>query len=152
MKTVALDKVTIRPMTENDLEAIVEIDSMYYGAERPEYYREKLLAATKGSGINTSLVAEQEGDVLGFMIGSLYTGEFGIPETTANLDTIGIHPEATGKGVAILILEQFKNQIGKLGVTTLHTLVEWNDLNLILFFQRAGFAPSKRLSLELGID
>ena len=151
MKKVALDKVTIRPMTENDLDAIVAIDSMYFGVERTEYYKEKLMAATKGSGINTSLVAEQEGEILGFMIGALYTGEFGIPETTANLDTIGIHPEAAGKGVAAMILEQFKNQIGKLGVTTLHTLVDWNDRNLMLFFQRAGFVPSKRLSLELEI-
>ena len=50
--------VQIRPMKEEDVDAIAVIDSMYFGAPRPEYYREKLGSATKGAGINTSLVAE----------------------------------------------------------------------------------------------
>ena len=50
--------VQIRPMKEEDVDAIAVIDSMYFGAPRPEFYPEKLGSATKGSGINTSLVAE----------------------------------------------------------------------------------------------
>ncbi len=151
-KKIDPESVAIRSITERDLEAIVAIDSMYFGAERPAYYKEKLIAATKGAGINTSLVAEAEGQVVGFMIGALYTGEFGIPETTAILDTIGIHPMATGKGVAGKLLEQFVDQMRKLGVTTIHTLVDWHDKNLLSFFQRSGFVPSKRLSLEMDLD
>jgi hypothetical protein len=45
-------------MKEGDVDAIAVIDSRYFGAPRPEYYREKLGSATKGAGINTSLVAE----------------------------------------------------------------------------------------------
>jgi hypothetical protein len=45
-------------MYEEDVDAIAVIDSMYCGAPRPEYYREKLGSATKGAGINTSLIAE----------------------------------------------------------------------------------------------
>jgi hypothetical protein len=43
---------------EEDGDAVAVIDSMYCGAPRPEYYREKLGSATKGAGINTSLIAE----------------------------------------------------------------------------------------------
>jgi hypothetical protein len=50
--------VQVRPMYEEDVDAIAVIDSMYCGAPRPEYYREKLGSATKGAGISTSLVAE----------------------------------------------------------------------------------------------
>lgn len=151
MKKIDPEQVAIRPMKEEDVQAIVAIDAMYYGSERHEYYREKLAAATRGAGINTSLVAEFDGEVVGFMIGSLYTGEFGIPENTATLDTIGVLPLAAGKGVAAKLLQQFGDQVQKLGVTSIHTLVDWHDKNLMLFFHRSGFAPSKRLSLELNL-
>jgi predicted N-acetyltransferase YhbS len=151
MKEIDPERVTIRVMKEDDLDSITAIDSMYFGISRSEYYKEKLAAATKGAGINSSLVAEFEGELIGFIMGQLYTGEFGIPETTANLDTIGVHPMATGKGVAGKLFEQFSVQMNKLGVTTLQTFVDWNDKNLMLFFHRSGFVPSKRLSLELGL-
>jgi len=144
-------KVQIRVMGEADLDAITSIDAIHFGTERPDYYKEKLHAATKGAGINTSLVAEIDGTVVGFIMGQLYTGEFGIPESTANLDTIGVHPMVGGKGVAGKLLEQFCQQMSKLGVSTVHTLVDWNDKNLMLFFHRTGFVPSKRLSLELNL-
>ena len=151
-KDVDPAEIQIRPMREEDLEEITSIDTMYLGSARPEYYKEKLAAATKGAGINTSLVAEVEGKLIGFIMGQLYTGEFGIPETTANLDTIGVHPMIAGKGVATKLLEQFTVQMGKLGVTTIQTLVNWSDKNLLLFCHRTGFVPSKRLSLELTVE
>lgn len=49
--------IRIHSMKEEDVDAIAAIDSKYFGAPRPEYYREKLGSATKGSGINTSPVA-----------------------------------------------------------------------------------------------
>ncbi|MGO9567531.1 MAG: hypothetical protein ACLP5H_08330 [Desulfomonilaceae bacterium] len=39
-------------MKEEDVNAIALIDRMYFGAPRPEHYREKLGSATKGAGIN----------------------------------------------------------------------------------------------------
>ncbi|MGO9568614.1 MAG: hypothetical protein ACLP5H_13830 [Desulfomonilaceae bacterium] len=56
--------VQIRPMKVEDVGAIAVIDSMYFGAPRPEYYREKLGSATKGAGIITSLVAEARTTIL----------------------------------------------------------------------------------------
>lgn len=151
-KDIDSSQIQIRPLREDDLEEITNIDTMYFGTPRPEYYREKLEAATKGAGINTSLVAEIQGKLAGFIMGQLYTGEFGIPETAANLDTIGVHPAFGGSGVAGRLMEQFRLQMGKLGVTVIHTLVNWSDKNLLLFFYREGFVPSKRLSLELTVE
>ena len=148
VKEIDTGKLQIRVMNEGDLEAIAAIDTMYFGIDRLEYYKERLDAVTKGAGINASLVAERNGEVVGFIMGQLYTGEFGIPETTANLDTIGVHPRAAGRGIAGKLLDQFFDQMSKLGVKTVHTLVDWHDKNLMLFFHRSGFVPSKRLSLE----
>jgi hypothetical protein len=56
--------VQICPMKEEDVDAIAVIDSRAFGARRPEYYREKLGSATKGAGINTSLVAVAQTTIL----------------------------------------------------------------------------------------
>ena len=39
-------------------DTVAVIDSVHFGASRPEHYWKKHGSATKGSGINTSLVAE----------------------------------------------------------------------------------------------
>lgn len=151
MQDIEPNGIDIRVMNAGDFDAMTAIDAMYSGVSRPEYYKEKMDMATRGSGINSSLVAEYDGQLVGFIMGQLFTGEFGIPETTANLDTIGVHPMAAGMGVGAKLIEQFTDQMAKLGVTTIHTLVDWNDKNLLLFFHHSGFVPSKRLSLELCI-
>ena len=63
-KNIDPANVQICHMKEEDVDAIAVIDSMQFGAPRPEYYREKLVSATRGAGINTSLVAEAGTTVL----------------------------------------------------------------------------------------
>jgi hypothetical protein len=57
-------KVRIRPIKEQDVAAVAVIDSMYFGALRPEYYREQLGSAINGAGINISLVADARTNML----------------------------------------------------------------------------------------
>jgi hypothetical protein len=57
-KDIGPANVQIRLFKEKDGDAIAVSYSMHFGSPRPEYYREQLASATKGAGINTSLVAE----------------------------------------------------------------------------------------------
>jgi hypothetical protein len=63
-KDIDSANVQIRLMKEEDVDATAVIDSMYFGAPRPEYYREKPGSAAKVAGINTSLVAEARTTIL----------------------------------------------------------------------------------------
>jgi hypothetical protein len=54
----------IPPMKEEGVDAVAVIDSMCFGAPRPEFCGEKLGSTTKGAGINTSLVAEARTTIL----------------------------------------------------------------------------------------
>ena len=56
-------------------------------------YTENTVDIKLGEGINLSLVAEWEGKVIGFIMGAIFHGEFGIPERRANIESIGIHPD-----------------------------------------------------------
>jgi len=57
-KDVDAANLQIRPMKEQDVHTIAIIDSVYFGAPRPEYYGERLGSATNGPGINAFWVAE----------------------------------------------------------------------------------------------
>jgi len=150
MPKIDPEKLVIRLMREGDLDAIVDIDARVFGRRRPAYYERKCaLALDDTRQMVTSLVAEQDGQVIGFIMGNVYLGEFGIPETTASLDTIGVHPDWQGQGLAIELMKEFVTNLKKAGVERIYTLVNWNDWDLLRFFEKSGFVPGRMLNLEL---
>lgn len=149
MVKIDQDNLKIRLMTEKDLQAIVEIDERVTGNKRTEYYERKVASLLDNkASIATSLVAEYEGKVIGFIMGNIYTGEFGIPQTTASLDTIGIDPEYAKLGIGTQLMDKFIENLRVAGVENIQTLVDWNDSNLLKFFNKGGFFPSKTMNLE----
>jgi ribosomal protein S18 acetylase RimI-like enzyme len=142
-------KVDIRPLHRDDFDAVVEIDARVYRYARPEYYEAKFARALdEKNRVVISLVAEIDGNVVGFVMSELFVGEYGIPETAATLDTIGIHPDYQRKGVGKQLMEEFTSHLRKAGVEKLNTLVSWNDWQLVRFFSASGFAPSQVINLE----
>ena len=142
--------IKIRLMKADDYDAVVGIDERVLKASRPEYYNVKFekLFQTKDY-LPASLVAEDEnGTVVGFVMGEIYMGEYGIFQEEATLDTIGVDPDYQEKGIGERLIEEFMEHLRKLGVKKISTLVAWNDSNLIHFFSTNRFAPSKTIYLE----
>jgi len=145
---MATDRV-MRVLKTSDLQAIVAIDEKTSGSNRREYYERKIGIITDPQrSINSSLVAELDGKVVGFVMGDVYFGEFGIPETTATIDTLGVDPSVQNKGIASDLLDQFMMNMKVAGVNKVYTLVNWDDFALEKFFSRHKFVPSKRINLE----
>jgi predicted N-acetyltransferase YhbS len=150
---VGAAKTEFRPLKQEDFKAVVQIDEAVFGRARPEYYETKFIRALdRKERVAMSLVAEMDGQVVGFVMCELYVGEYGIPTTTATLDTIGIHPDYQGRGVAGQLMDEFIGQLRKVGVNKINTLTRWNDWQLIRFFSARGFVPAKTINLELDID
>jgi ribosomal protein S18 acetylase RimI-like enzyme len=146
-------KAEIRPLNQNDFKAVVVIDEKVFSHARPEYYETKFARALEEKNrIPLSLVAEIEGKVVGFVMCELFIGEYGIPVTTAALDTIGIDPDFQGQGIARQLMDELIGHLRKIGVQRINALAEWNDWQLIRFFSAIGFAPAKTINLELKID
>ena len=141
--------INIRLMKADDFDAVVEIDEKVLKASRPEYYKmkfEKLVRS--GDYVPTSLVAEEEGKVVGFVMGEVFQGEYGIAEEKATLDTIGVHPDYQHRGIGERLIIEFMDHLKKLGVEKVNTLVYWDDPDLIHFFIMNHFSPSKTINLE----
>lgn len=146
---MSAEERVMRVLKASDLEAIVAIDEKVSKQNRREYYARKIATITDPErSINTSIVAEINGKVVGFVMGDVYFGEFGIPETSATIDTLGVDPTIQNKGIASELLDQFMMNMKVAGVNKVYTLVNWDDFALEKFFSRHKFVPSKRINLE----
>jgi len=140
----------IRLMKAEDFDAVVAIDQKILKASRTEYYEVKFEKLFKTRDyLPASLVAEKEdGTVVGFVMGEIYMGEYGIFQEEARLDTIGVDPEYQHQGVGEQLMNEFMDHLKSLGVQKVNTLVDWNNSNLIRFFSANRFGPSKTINLE----
>lgn len=145
-----METLQIRPIKIDDLEAIVSIDEKVLGEKRRDYWEKKLrMMDDKASQV--SLVAEVQGQVLGFVLGDVSGWEFGVPDTIGWIDTIGVDPDHQKKGLARALAQELIQRLKAMGVKTIYTLVSWNDWDLLQFFHAMGFTRGDMINLELKI-
>ncbi len=142
--------IKIRLMKVDDFNAVVRVDQKIVKASRAEYYRLKFETLVQSPDyLPTSLVAEEEdGTVVGFVMGELYIGEYGISEEKATMDTIGVDPDYQHKGIGKQLINEFIDHLRTLGVQKVNTLVDGSDSTLMHFFGANQFSPSKTINLE----
>jgi predicted N-acetyltransferase YhbS len=141
--------IKIRLMKADDFDAVVGIDEKILKASRQEYYEMKFEKLFKSKDyLPTSLVAEEDGTVVGFVMGELYMGEYGIFQEEATLDSIGVDPNYQHRGIGGRLINEFMDHLRKVGAQKMSTLVDWNDSRLIHFFSANQFSPSKTINLE----
>ena len=139
----------LRVLKAEDLDDIVNIDEAASKQPRREYYERKIASIlNRKANINCSIVCEEDGKVVGFVMGYVFFGEFGIADGTATIDALGVHPDSRKYGVASEMLDQFMMNMKAAGVKKVYTLVNWDDFALEKFFARQKFVPSKRVNLE----
>lgn len=148
-EALARDRVPVRSMTAEDLDAIVAIDRHLTGRNRREYLAARMDEALNQSGLRVSLIAEEDKDVAGFIMARVDFGEFGRTVPEAVIDTIGVDPAHEGHHVGAALLSQLMVNLGGLRVERVHTEVDWSeDLNLLGFLAHSGFVPAQRLAFR----
>jgi len=149
---LARDRIPVRAMKESDLAALIAIDRRITGRDRSGYFAGKLEEALHESDVRVSLVAEQDGAVVGFIMARVDFGEFGRLEPIAVMDTIGVDPDWQDRGVGRALLSQLLMNLGTLRVERMRTDVAWRDRDLLGFLDRCGFLPAQQLCFERSID
>jgi ribosomal protein S18 acetylase RimI-like enzyme len=132
-----------------DFNAVVRIDEKVFKASRSDYIRMKFEALVQSPDhLPTSLVAEKDdGTVVGFVMGQLYIGDYGIADDKATLDTIGVDPDYQHKGIGQQLINEFIDHLRSLRIQKVDTLVDANT-ELMNFFSANGFIPSKTINME----
>ena len=136
----------IRSLMPADAAAIIRIDRKATGRDRTGYIRQKISEAIGHTGIRISLVAEDDGLVVGFIMARLDYGEFGRTVSMAVIDNIGVSPGYHGIGPALM--RQLAANLGSLRVDGIRTIVRWDDHEMNRFLSHNGFGPSQRIALR----
>mgnify|MGYP001595285634 CR=1 FL=1 len=138
----------VRNLRATDLDAIARIEQEIMGHDRRDYLARKIDEVLNESAIAVSLVVEDDGFVVGHAMSRVDFGDFGNLEPTASLDTFGVKPGFSGKGLARALLTQMIDNLAILDVQRLETEVSRENFGLLGFFYRFGFGPSQRLSFQ----
>jgi len=133
--------VRIRPMDELDISDIVAIDEKIGGRYRPDVWETRAAYYLRRDP-EGSLVAEADGAVIGFMLGEVRTGEFGLDETSGWIDQLGVDPDARGQAVGRRLAEAMLDHFRQLGATSVRTLVDEEMEGIRSFFASLGFEPA----------
>ncbi len=149
-----IQEVSIRAMRQADLAAVVELDAHAFGSARPAYFERRLtvLDAADAETRAIFLVAVYRDQVIGFVMGTLAYGEFGLTQVTAILDSIAVHPTYQHVGVGQQLTEVFIKQSARQGASSVYTLVNWDNWTLLKVFHALGFTLASTIPLERRID
>jgi ribosomal-protein-alanine N-acetyltransferase len=137
----------IRPVTELDIEAICRIDERVSGRYRPELWEDRVIYYIRRDP-DSSLVAESAGRVIGFMLGEVRGGEFGLEEPTGWVEFFGVDPDARDKGVGRSLIESVLAGFKRKGAHVARTMVRSADTDIDTFLRRNGFIPAAVTALE----
>jgi ribosomal protein S18 acetylase RimI-like enzyme len=140
-------EVRIRPLSELDIEAICRIDESITGRYRPDVWEDRVAYYIRRDP-DSSQVAEQDGKVVGFMLGEVRGGEFGLEEPTGWIEFFGVDPNARGGGVGRRLTDTLLNGFRGKGARVARTMVAKADADIDAFIRRMGFAPAPLTALE----
>ena len=149
-----LQEVSIRPLRLTDLSLVVEVDARVFGSTRPAYFERRLVMLDSADAETRAifLVAVYQDQVIGFVMGTLAYGEFGLTQVTAILDSIAVHPVYQHQGIGQKLTEAFMKESARQSASSVYTLVNWDNWSLLKVFHALGFELASTIPLERRID
>jgi len=140
--------IKLRPITELDIEAVTEIDEKITGKYKPDDW-ERRFGYYLRRDPELSLIAEEDGRVVGFMLGEVRAGEFGLEEPAGWIEVMGVDPECQGRSVGRELLGGMLANFRTRKATAVRTLVnEQSQAQLLAFFEKSDFQPTPLKTLE----
>ena len=140
-----MQDLVVRRMTVRDIDEVLRIDEKITGKPHSAYYQSKA-AAYIARAPEYCLVAEHRDRVIGFVLGDVRGWEFAA-ELSGWLEIIGIDPDYHGQGVSRALMDRLCESFRKAGVQIVNTMVNWNDGDLIDYFQANGFNRGEYVNL-----
>jgi len=137
-----LTDIQIRPLDELDIEGVTTIDEKVGGKYRPDYWERRIAYTLRRDPESAMAAVAGGGSLVGFMLGQVRSGEFGLEEPTGWIEVMGVDPDFRGRGIGRALADAVLDHFQKAGARSVHTLVDEARGELASFFTSLGFAPS----------
>jgi ribosomal protein S18 acetylase RimI-like enzyme len=143
----AATQFRIRPADELDIGSIVRIDERITGNYRPDIWERRVMYYLRRDP-DASQAAEVDGKVVGFMLGEVRAGEFGIEEPSGWIERFGIDPDHRGRDLGRQMFAAMRRHFAEQGAVTIRTLADMDQPGVAGFLTALGFTPSRLQALE----
>ena len=147
METLVEENISIREIRLEDTQAIQDI-RIAISEEDAQVDFQKLMEqhVSEGNG-KTSLVAEVNGKVAGYMISTTLYAGFGIGKS-AWIMSLGVHPDHMGQGLGLKLANRICDIYKEKGVSSIYSSVMWDSIDVLSFFKKLGFKRSEFINLK----
>lgn len=145
-------EVSVRPADELDISDVVRIDERIGGEYRPEVWERRLGYYIRRDPDASVVAVAPDGRVVGFMLGEVRSGEFGLEHPTGWIEVLGVDPDFRGRAVGRRMAEAMLDHFRDRGASEVRTLVDVEQLGDVAgFFRSLGFerAPLEPLVRRL---
>lgn len=132
------------------MERVIIIDQEITGIPKPAFWR-KYFEQSSNRRTSAFLVAHCEGELAGFIIGTVRAWEFGSPPAGwVHAVLVDAHYRKLGIGSLLLyeVMEFFKS----LQVETVRSMMHIDDHSMISFFRFHGLSAGPYIELEMELD
>lgn len=140
-------EVRFRPLTELDIDSVTRIDERVTGTYRPDVWEQRIGYYIRRDP-ESSQVAEIDGRVVGFMLGEVRGGEFGLDEPTGWVEFFGVDPNARGRDVGSGLLDALLRHFRERGAQIARTIVADRDREIASFIGKMGFERAPLTAFE----
>ncbi len=137
--------LTVRAMEPDDIPDVMEIDRMS-GGRRAITYQDQI-DFFLGGELGLSYVAEQDGKVVGFLMGRILERRYA-PYVGAWVEILGVTPEVKRHGVGHRLLEAFLDGCRQKGIQEVHAVASVRDNEVKPFLERYGFGQGELVHLH----
>ncbi len=151
------EALRIRRVQVTDLPGITALDRKVTGLAKARYWRELFESYSKRKAKEGFFfVAEQAGsggrsEILGFMIAEVRAWEFG-SAPCGWVFALSVEPTARLHGVGEALFEAAADELKKLGVNKMRTMVARDNRLPMLFFRGMGMVAGPYIQLEKELD
>jgi len=141
------DTVNIREITLNDTEAIQNIRKAITADDADVDSIKLVEHQVRKKKDKSSLVAEVNGKVAGYMISTTLYAGFGMKKS-AWIMAIGVHPDYMGQGIGLALARKICEIYKDRGVEHIYSSVRWDSTDVLSFFKKLGFERSEFINLK----
>ena len=140
MPTSAASPITVRPLTREDLDAVVAIDAAIEGRPRRAYIERRLAAALRAPKLHAQFGATDANGLAGYILARVLQGEFGRTEPGLRLEIVGVRSDVQHHGAGTQLLDALAGWARRHGIRDLRTQATWNDHGMLRWLDAMHFS------------
>jgi N-acetylglutamate synthase-like GNAT family acetyltransferase len=151
MEAVDLQRIAIRPLQREDLDAVVAIDATIKGRTRRAYFQRRLDAALREPKLHVQFAATDEKGLAAYLLARVLEGEFGRHAPGLRLEVIGVRGDATGHRFGTSLFDALCDYGRRHALADVRTAAAWNDHRMLGWFDAVGFTLAPNHVLDCAV-